>query len=65
MEFVRVKNKNSGAVTSLPVSALPHLPDWEPVAGPKPGRPKPQRRLKPNLSSQTTRAVSAASTEKE
>lgn len=62
MEFVRVKNKNSGAVTSLPVSALPNLPDWQRVDGPKPRRPKPRR---PNLSSQTNRAVSTASTEEE
>ena len=59
MEFVRVKNKISGAVTSLPKSALPHFPDWEAVDGPVPSRPKP------NLSSQTNRAVSAASTEEE
>lgn len=58
-EFVRVKNKKNGAVTSLPVSALPNLPDWEPVPGPKPDRPKP------NLSSQTNRAVSTASSEEE
>jgi hypothetical protein len=58
-EFVRVKNKRTGAVTKLPKRALPHLPDWRPVKGPLPDRPKP------NLSSQTTRAVPAASNEQE
>lgn len=59
VEFVRVKNKDTGAIASLPVAALPHFPDWERVDGPPPAKPKP------NVSSQTNRAVSAASQEEE
>lgn len=56
-EFVRVKNTNTGAIASLPKSALRFLPDWQPAPGPVPQKPKPKKSL--------TKAVSTASNEKE
>lgn len=77
-EFVRVKHVETGAVTSLPLTALQHLPNWQQVDGPPPGRPKPRRpkprRPKPNRTpppapdgdqSQQPDAADAASTEQE
>lgn len=59
-KFVRVKNKLHGGVTSLPETALPNLPDWEPVEGPLPDRPKPNRAPR-----NSTVAAPAASAEQE
>lgn len=44
-DLVRVKNRVHGGVAALPVSALKALPDWEPVDGPTPERPKPRVEL--------------------
>jgi len=55
-EFVRVRNKNTGAITSLPKDALAMFHDWEPDPGPLPAKAKPKKNLD---------AVPAASTEKE
>lgn len=41
VQFVRVRNKKTRAVTALPESALANLTDWERVDGPLPGGPKP------------------------
>jgi hypothetical protein len=60
-KFVRVRHKETGDVASLPESALPNLPDWEPVDGPAPDKAKPKK----NLPSQPTHAAPAASTEME
>lgn len=57
--FVRVRNKVTGAIASLPEDALPMFYDWEPDDGPLPEKAKPKK----NLTSQTE-AVTAASTEK-
>jgi hypothetical protein len=59
-EFVRVKNRVHGGVASLPKAALTSFPDWEPVEGPAPSRPKPKRDLKSQ-----SNAAPAASTETE
>lgn len=59
-KFVRVKNKLHGGVASLPETALSNLPDWEPVAGPLPDRPKPNRATR-----KPTVAAPAASAEEE
>ena len=61
VRFIRVKNKLHGGVASLPESALPNFPSWEPVNGPTPSKAKPKR----NLPSQSTPAAPAASTETE
>lgn len=57
-KFIRVKHRESGDVASIPESARPHFPDWEPVEGPVPGKAKPKQNL-------PTHAAPAASTEKE
>jgi len=60
-KFVRVRHKDTGDLASLPESALPNLPDWEPIDGPAPDKAKPKK----NLPSQPTHAAPAASTETE
>ena len=57
-EFVRVRNKETGAIASLPKLALPHFHDWEEADGPAPEKAKPKK----NLPSQTE-AVSTATNE--
>lgn len=59
-DFVRAKNKYTGAIASLPRAAMPMFYDWEIDDGPVPEKPKPKK----NLPSQTE-AVSTASNEKE
>jgi len=59
-DFVRAKNKTTGAIASLPRAAMPMFFDWEIDEGPAPEKPKPKK----NLTSQTA-AVSTASNEKE
>ena len=59
--FVRVKHREHGGVASLPESALPHFPEWEPVDGPLPARPKSKKKLP----SQQPLAAPAASKETE
>lgn len=60
-EFVRVKNIVTGAIASLPKSGLRNFPEWEVDAGPPPEKAKPKK----SLPSQPTKAVPAASNEKE
>ena len=55
-EFVRVRNKETGAIASLPESALAWFHDWEPAPGPPPEKAKPKK---------NPPAVPAASSEKE
>lgn len=57
-EFIRVKHRVHGGVASLPEEALGHFPEWEPVDGPLPSRPKPKKEL-------PTHAAPAASKEQE
>ena len=59
-DFVRAKNKYTGAIASLPRAAMPMFYDWEIDDGPLPEKAKPKK----NLTSQTE-AVPAASNEKE
>jgi len=58
-DLVRVRNKNHGGVTSLPESALPNFPNWEPVDGPTPLGPRPKRAIK----SQPNAATAASENE--
>jgi hypothetical protein len=58
--MIRIRNKTTGAITSIPEGALPMFTDWEPADGPPPDKAKPKK----NLTSQTD-AVSTASNEKE
>lgn len=46
-ELVRVRNKNTGAVASLPEASLPMFFNWEIDPGPAPEKAKPKRNLKP------------------
>lgn len=43
-KFVRAKNKVHGGIASLPEQSLQFMPDWEPVDGPPPSRPKPKKK---------------------
>lgn len=43
--FVRVRNKVTGAIASLPEDALPMFYDWEPDIGPLPEKAKPKKNL--------------------
>jgi hypothetical protein len=56
-ELIRVRNKVTGAVASLPEDALPMFFNWEPDPGPPPEKAKPKTKIPP--------AVPAASSEKE
>lgn len=44
-EFVRCKNKDTGAIASLPLAALPMFFNWEQDDGPPPEAAKPKRNL--------------------
>ena len=55
-ELIRVRNKDTGAIASLPEDALPMFFNWEPAPGPPPEKAKPKKKLP---------AVPAASSEKE
>jgi hypothetical protein len=70
VEFVRAKNSETGAVASLPVTALRYMPNWKQVDGPPPTRPKSNRTPPPvppadGEQSQQPDAADAASTEQE
>lgn len=67
-EFIRIRNKTTGALAAVPEAALPQFYDWEPDPGPPPSQAKPKknpRRAEASGGPETPDAVTAASSEKE